>query len=63
MHNIRLVNFEFKYLIDNITINLGSFRNFANMKDILTKCNPMMNLSKFTSNKKILGAVVVIKYN
>ena len=34
MHNIRLQNFEFKYLIDDIAINLGSSRNFASMKDI-----------------------------
>ena len=34
MHNIRLQNFEFKYLIDDIVINLGSSRNFASMKDI-----------------------------
>ena len=34
MHNIRLQNFEFKYLIDDIAINLGSSRNFTSMKDI-----------------------------
>ena len=34
MHNIRLQNFEFKYLIDTITINLGTSRNFASIKDI-----------------------------
>jgi len=34
MHNIRLQNFEFKYLIDDIVINLGTSRNFASMKDI-----------------------------
>ena len=31
------------------------------MEDIRRKCNPMMNLSKFISNKKILIEVVVIQ--
>ena len=33
------------------------------MKDIRRKCNPMMNLSKFTSNKKILSGVITLVYN
>ena len=38
------------------------FRNFADMKNIKIKCNPMVDLSKFTSNKKILNEVVVVNY-
>ena len=33
------------------------------MKDIRRKCNRMMNLSKFTSNKKILSGVITLVYN
>jgi len=33
------------------------------MEDIRRKCNPMMDLSKFTSNKKILNEVVILDYN
>ena len=55
-------NFKFKYLIDDIVIDLRSSRNFVNMKDIRRKCNPIMDLSKFTSNKNILSRVVVKLY-
>ena len=54
---------KFKYLIDDIVINLWFSRNFASMKDIKRKCNPMIDFSKFKSNKKILSEVVVIGYN
>ena len=37
-------NIKFKHLIDGIG-------NFANMEDIRRKYNPMVNFSKFTSNK------------
>ena len=33
------------------------------MEDIRKKCNPIVDLSKFTSNKKILSKVVVLRYN
>ena len=33
------------------------------MKDIRRKCNSMVDLSKFTSNKKILIEIVAIGYN
>ena len=33
------------------------------MEDIRRECNPMVNLSKFTFNKKILSKVVVLRYN
>ena len=37
------------------------FRNFANRKDIRRKCNPIVDLSKFTSNKKILSYKILKK--
>ena len=46
-------NSKFKDLIDDIIIDLWSLWNFANMEDIRRKCNPIVNLSQFTSNKKI----------
>ena len=48
-------NLQFKQFIDDIAI--------ASMKDIRRRCNPMINLSKFTSNKKILSKNVTLNYN
>ena len=53
-------NLKFKHLINNITIDRWSSRNFANMENIRRKCNPILNLSKFASNKIILSGVVTI---
>ena len=39
------------------------FGNFASMENIKKKYNPMVDLSKFTSNKKILSKIAVIGYN
>ena len=51
-------------MIDDITINLWSYWNFASMKDIRKKkSNPMMDFSKFISNKKILSKIVALVYN
>ena len=33
------------------------------MKDIRRKCNQMIDLSKFTSNKKKLSGIVDLDYN
>ena len=33
------------------------------IEDIRKKCNPMIDLSKFTSNKKILSGVAALIYN
>ena len=65
MHNFRLqkIKFKFKNLIDYIAINLWSSENFASMEDIKRKCKPIVNLSKFTSNKKILNEVITLSYN
>ena len=49
---------KFKYLINDIVINFLFFRNFANIEDIKIKCNQTENLSKFTSNKKILSEII-----
>ena len=57
----RLLNYKrlkFKHLIDNITIDFWSSGNFASMKNIKRKYNPMMDLLKFTFNKKILSKVI-----
>ena len=52
-------NFKLQKLDDKV-INLGSFGNFVDLKDIKRKYNSMMNLSKFTSNKKILSGVITL---
>ena len=33
------------------------------MKNIRRKCNPIVDFSKFTFNKKILSEVVTLDYN
>ena len=45
-----------KHLIDDIATDRWSFGKFARMKD-KKKCNPIMDLSKFTFNKKISSGV------
>ena len=50
-------------MIDNITNDLGSSESFASIKDIRRKCNSVVDLSKFTFNKKILSEVVTLGYN
>ena len=56
---------KFVYLIDDIVIDFWSSKNFTNMEvEVLRrKCNPMVDLSKFSSNKKILSRVIVSCYN
>ena len=49
--------------MDYIAIDIWSYENFASMEDVRRKCYPMVDLSKFTSNKMILRRVVVIDYN
>ena len=44
--------------MDYIAIDIWSYENFASMEDVRRKCYPMVDLSKFASNKKILGRVV-----
>ena len=50
-------------MIDNIVINFLFSGNFENIKDIRKKCNSIIDLSKFTSTKKILNWVVAVDYN
>ena len=52
-------NLKFKYLINNIIIDLYSFRNFTSVKDT-KKNDPITNLLKFISNKNILSEVVFL---
>ena len=63
MHNFKLQNMQFKQFVDGITIDFKFFRNFTSIEDIKRRCNPIVDLSKFTSNKKILSNVVVLSYN
>ena len=50
-------------MIDDIAIDLWSSGNFTNMEDIIIKYNSIVDLSKFTFNKKILSRVVAFGYN
>ena len=50
-------------LIDDIAIDLKSSGNFASIEDITRKCNPMLDLSKFTSYKNILSKAVALSHN
>ena len=52
MHNFILKNLKFKHLIDDIAIIFFFFENFTSMENIKIKCNSIVNLSKFTFNKK-----------
>ena len=54
MHNFKLNNLKFKHSNDDITIDFYFSLNFTNIKNI-KKCNLTVNLSKFTSNKKLLS--------
>ena len=52
MYNFRLQKFEkFKYLIDDIFIDLRSFLNCVSMKNIIRTLNPMVRFLKFTFKK------------
>ena len=51
-------NSKFKYLIDDIALDFLCSWNFTSMKDIRRKYSLMVDLSKFTFNKKnILSGV------
>ena len=62
IHNLYYKNLQFKQLIDDIAIDLWFLENFACIKDIRRKYNTIMDLSKFTSNKKILSEVIALGY-
>ena len=54
---------KFKDLSDDITIDIWYFWSFAKIEDLRKKCNLMVDLLKFTSNKKRLSGVVILIYN
>ena len=56
-------NLKFKHLIDNVVINFRSFIISASIEDIRRRCNLIVDLSKFISNKKILSEVIALGYN
>ena len=51
---------KFKYLIGNIVIDFRYFENFVSIEDIRRKYILIVDLSKFTSNEKILSEIEVI---
>ena len=57
-------NLKFENLNDDIGIDFWYFRKFISMNDIKIKCNLLVDLSKFTSNKKkkVLSEVITITY-
>ena len=61
MHYFKLQKLEFKQLIDDITIDLWLPRNFTSMKNIRRWCNLIVDLSKFTSNYKLLVGITLLK--
>ena len=60
---LKYKNFQFKQFIDDIVIDFQFSRNFVSIKNIMRKCNLIVDLSKFTLNKNILSKVVVLSYN
>ena len=55
MHNFKpkkkKKNLSFKQFIDDIDIDLKFFKIFVNMEDIRSRCNLMIDFSKFSSNE------------
>ena len=54
---------QLKQFIDDIAIILYFSRNVTSMENIRKIYNSMADLSKFTSNKKILNKIVILVYN
>ena len=50
-------------MIGDIAIDIGFFENFASIDDIKRKYNQIVDLFKFSPNKKILSRVVVLGCN
>lgn len=53
MYNLNYKNLQVKQCINDITIDLQFSRDFESMENIRRKFNPIVELSKFTSNKKM----------
>ena len=51
----------FKHLTNDIVIDFKSSWNFASMESIRKKCNTTIDMSKFSSNKKIFSDIILIK--
>ena len=49
-------------MIDDTVIDFLFSWNFAIIENIRRKCNPIVNLSKFTPNNKILSEVITLVY-
>ena len=47
-------------MTDDIAIDLWFFENFASIENIRRKCNIMVDLLKFTSNKKKIYIYIYI---
>ena len=58
MYNLDYKNMKFKQLINDIIIDIWSYKNFASMGNIKWKFNSMVKLSEFTYNQKILSKFV-----
>ena len=52
MYNLDYKSLKFKYLINDIIIDIWSYRNFASMRNIKRKFNSMVKVLKFTYNNK-----------
>ena len=46
-------------MIDDIVIDIWLFRNFVNIDVIRRKCNQMVDLLKYTSNKTTFSGVAI----
>ena len=57
-----ILDYKNSKFLDEITIDLRFYWIFASMEDIRWKYNPMVDLSKFTSNKKKSDVVVQVCY-
>ena len=57
-------NLKFRDLSDDLFIDIWSFWKFSSIEDLRKKkCNLIVDLPKFTSNKKRLSGVVILIYN
>ena len=61
MHYFKLQKFEFKQLIDDMTINLWLPLKFASIENIWRQYNLTVGLLKFVSNFKILSGYNIAK--
>ena len=62
LQNFKLQKLQIKSFIDNIAVDIWFSRNFASMEDIRRRCNIIVDLLKFTSNKKILSKVIFVLF-